>query len=279
MCWIIGLLLLLALLVGGILLGRKARKEIPARLAEAKAAWARDDVNETLRLLDGAFIGGGHYSSEEARRALEVVALAEQASRKKGTTIQDVSSRLKGALETAAQSTGGDVPSDLASPFKKFLEHAAKKPDRLVEALTGATSKLVTLDPEDHGPRSVGEPTSEQASAINKIGRSIVFGGPDEALKLIEAALPGATGVFKVDLLSQRGGCLLMKKDSAGALADYQACCELEPDNSTHFTNLAETFEKLGRSDEARAAATKAGEVARTKVDKESAQAILRRLV
>jgi len=263
------------------LAARREKAEAPARLKAAQEAFDKGDAAGALRELSAAFFEADHYTAEEARLELQVVELAEKVARQRGTNIQDVTLDLKRALEAAAAAgpQGADVVTDHSATFKKFIQAAGKEPDKLVDALGAATSRFLTVDLEDAGPRSAGELTAEQAALVTKAGRAMVFGGPDKALEMIDAALSaGAAGRFRVDLLSQRGAALSLKNDHEAARADYQTCCELEPDCAMHFTSLAEELEKLERRDEARAAAAKGVEVARTKGQRAEAEAIVRRL-
>lgn len=259
---------------------RREKAESPAHLAAAQAAFERDDPAGALRELAKAFFEADHYTAQEAQQQLQVVGLAERVCQRRGTNIQDVSVDLKTALEAAvaAGPGGADVVTDHSATFRKFIDAAAREPDKIVDALGSAATRFLTVDLEDPGPRSSGELTAEQAALVAKAGRTMVFGGAEKALEMLDAALAGATGRYRVDLSSQRGAALCLRSDYEAARAAYQTCCDLEPDCSMHFANLAEALEKLGRRDEARAAAQKAVEVARTKGQKASAEAILRRL-
>ncbi|HEY3448201.1 MAG TPA: hypothetical protein VGK67_17730 [Myxococcales bacterium] len=267
--------------IKGLQASKREKAEAPAHFKAAQEAFDRGDAATALRELARSFFEADHYTAEEAQLELQVVALAEKIALQRGTNIQDVTLELKAALEVAAAAVpaGADVVTDHSATFKKFIAAAGQEPDKLVDALGWASTKFLTVDLEDAGPRSSGELTAQQSALITKSGRTVAFGGPDKAIQMLgEALAAGATGRFRIDLLSQRGGAHSIKGDHEASRADYQTCCDLEPDCSMHFTNLAEALEALGRRDEARAAAAKAVEVARTKSQRAGAEAIVRRL-
>lgn len=269
------------LAIKGMQVAKLERAEAPAHFKAAQEAFAKGDTAAALRELSVSFFEADHYSADEAKLELEVVGLAEKIAQQRGTNIQDVTVELKKALEAAvaAGPGGADVVTDHSATFKKFIEAAGEHPDKLVDALSAASTKFLSLDLEDAGPRTCGELTAEQSALVTKSGRTMAFGGPDKALQMLDEALAaGATGRFRIDLLSQRGGAHSIQGNHEAARADYQTCCELEPDYAMHFTNLAEALEALGRRDEARAAASKGVEVGRTKGERSGAEAIVRRL-
>lgn len=284
MCYVLAALAVAAVVffaIKGMQASKRERAEAPAHLKAAQEAFDKGDAAAALRELSAAFFESERYTAEEAKLELQVVALAERIAQQRGTNIQDVTVELKQALEAvaAAGPGGGDVVTDHTATFKKFIDAAGKEPDKLVDALGSATRKFISVDLEDSGPRSAGELTDEQSALVTKAGRAMAFGGADKALAMLDEALAaGAAGRFRIDLLSQRGGAYSIKGEHEKARADYQACCEAEPDCTMHFTNLAEALEKLGRRDEARAAAAKGVEVARTKGQRAGAEAIVRRL-
>ncbi len=249
MTWIIGIVAVIAALAAiGIYSGKKARKEAPQKLQEAKAAFSQGELNQTLSLLEGAFYEplDERYDAADAAVAYEAIELLEQTLAQMGTDPE----RLLGALKARlgeVRAAGGEVSQELTEPVRKFLEQAQDDPslaDQLMREVLDGNLKVVE---ERDGP----EMSDDQAAQINEIGRLLLKGKPQDAVAVATRHLESAEGDFRVDLLGQRGGANFMAKQYAEAVEDYLACTQLQPDRSEHFANLAEAQEKLGQREAA----------------------------
>ena len=131
--------------VKGMQAAKREKAEAPQHLKAAQDAFSKGDQAATLRELAAAFVETEHYSADDAKVALEAVALTEKLALQRGTNIQDVTTELKAGLGAAAASpSGADVVTDYTATFKKFITRAAREPEKLVDALTSSTTKFVT---------------------------------------------------------------------------------------------------------------------------------------
>jgi len=257
---------------------KKERAEAPAKLNEARELFRSGKYNETLARLSEAFYVplGGSYEAADAKTAFGAIALVEETLARMGVEQSKKVAALKARLERI-QGSGGEVDDSLTDPVKEFLSKLKDDASMVAGLLKGLESGDFSVAESD-GWTSASEPTDEEAAVTNKVGRCIMGGKLQEAVVIIDAALPSAGADFKADLLNQRGGVYFMMKKYENAAADYRECIGLQPDRAMHESNLAEALEKLGQKAEAIAAAEAALNKRGSKDEKGTAREVISRL-
>ncbi len=124
MTWIvIGVLVIIALAIGGVMMSKGEKKNAPKKLQEAKDAYEEKEIDMAYEALSEAFYVPLNevYDAEDAKIALEVVELLEKIGKENHEDYQDVIDKIKPFLNKAAKS-GGKVPDKFTDAVEKLLE-------------------------------------------------------------------------------------------------------------------------------------------------------------
>lgn len=248
-------------LIGALSSGRR-RKNAPDSLERARSLFSEGEQYEALKTLKDAFwvpVMGEYEEPEDAQTAYGAVSLLDDILADMNLDASKLLDPLLEQLE-AATVGGGTVDEELSHPVEDFLERAAFAENLRDDLEQLVREGLVEVE-ERQQQESAVPPEAGEMDIINKVGRFMLRGQPDKAVEFVDRHIEGTEGRFRAEILNQRGGANFMAENFEAALADYEECAQIQPENAMHYSNAAEAAEKLGDSSRARAFASRALEV------------------
>jgi tetratricopeptide (TPR) repeat protein len=234
----------------------KRKANAGANLEKIKQLHAAGNLNDAIKLLSESFYNpmSEKYTAEEAGIAYQMIVEADAIFKDMNIDAASIIMPAEDAFGKI-KNTGGKVNTDDYPSFIKLLDEIELNSDEqtVLMIVAGIKGGGLSITPGAISEEIGGEKSGAYTDVINKVGKCMLKGNLDEALTLLNDAIPTATlNGDKADLLNQRGGVYFMKKDYEAAIKDYAESVTLEPGITTHKTNLAETLDKAGQKEKAR---------------------------